>query len=367
MIMNKILGAALALAIGACALSSCDHSKGWSISGEVAGAGEQTLTVEGFNNGIWYVVDSVKTRDGEFKYSSPEPAPYPEIMRLGFKGQYIYFPVDSVDRLSVMADTAAFATDYRLDGSLQARSLRQIDSVINASVAERGVLLTVADSDLKHKLFTRAFDDPSVVSVYYLINRTVGDRPLYDIANSADLRLYGAVAQRFINERPDDPRTAYLSAIYKRGRAALNPGKGVQMEAQEVSMIDIVRSDENGKKHSLKDLATKGGVTVVSFTAYNLEGSPAYNVLLNKVYEKYRGNGLQIYQLAFDGDETSWRQTARNLPWITVWNSTTDDSQPLIDYNVGALPMTFIIDRQGTIAARVTDPAQLEKELAKYM
>jgi len=358
---------AAAIAVSALFITSCEKHTGWSIAGEIADAGERTLLIEGFNNGTWYVVDSVKTHNGEFEYNAATPADYPEVMRLNMDGKCIYFPIDSIDRISLIADTANFATSYRLDGTVQARSIQSIDSIINNSVAQRGVLTTVSDTDLKHQLFNKAFDDPSVMSVYYLINKTVGDRPLYDISNQADLRLYGAVAQRFNTERPDDPRTKYLANMYKRARMANGDIEGKQIVAHEVSLIDITRSDCQGKKHSLADIASKGGVTILSFTAYNMEASPAYNVILNSIYEKYRSKGLQIYQIAFDGDETSWKQTARNLPWIAVWNSTTDSSQPLVDYNVGALPMTFIINREGSIAARVIDPSQLDAEVQKYI
>ena len=62
-----------------------------------------------------------------------------------------------------------------------------------------------------------------------------------------------------------------------------------------------------------------------------------------------------------------WKIRAQNIPWIAVWNSTTDGDSALLSYNVGALPMTFIIDRSGTIAERVVDPTTLEKLLAKYL
>ncbi len=366
--MNKLLLSGIVFATAALTLGSCSKTeKGWSLSGDVAGmSGNGTLVIEGFNNGIWYVVDSIKTSDGSFDYQAAAPAEYPEVMRLGLAGRYVYFPIDSVDHVTIKADSATFDTSYKLDGTLQARNLQTIDSTLNASIAKRGVDATIADNEFKKKLFTTAFDDPSVMSVYYLINKTVGNKPLFDVNNAADLRLYGATAQRFVTERPNDPRSAWLSDVYKRARAA-QAGITAQIQASELSIFDIKRSDNQGKQHSLTDLASKGKVVVLSFTAYGLESSPAYNVLLNKAYQKYHNSGLEIYQLAFDSDETAWKQTARNLPWITVWNSTTDSQQPLIDYNVGALPMTFIIGRDGSIAARVTDPNKLEAELAKFM
>lgn len=366
--MKKLLYIALSAAAAGALGTGCSKHNAWQIDGTVEGAGDRTLVVEAFNNGRWYVVDSVKTRDGKFCYTAAAPAEYPEVMRLGMEGKYIYFPIDSIDHISVKADTANFATSYRLEGTLQARTLQSLDSIINSSLATRGAEATAGDSDLKRRLFTLAFEEPSVMSVYYLINKTVGDRALFDLNDGADRRLYGAVAQRFALERPDDPRTAYLAAIYRASR----PQNGdsiptATIEATELSHLEIERYDEKGRKQSLTDVASRGGVVVLSFTAYGLENSPAYTAVLNKIYDEHHDSGLEIYQIGFDTDESTWKENARNMPWITVWNSTTDGDAALRDYNVGALPMTFILDRAGTIRERVVDPAELEKIVKKYI
>ena len=358
----------IALAFVALALASCaDKPNGWSVTGEVNGEGEYTLSLEGFNNnGLWYVIDSLHTKDGEFKYASPEPAAYPEIMRLGLEGQYIYFPIDSIDHISIFAEADDFAIDYRLDGTMQARTIKSLDSLINVSVADRGVAVTSADRTLKQDLFVRAFEDPSVMPLYYLVNKSIGDVALFDAADPADIRFFGAVAQRFYTESPDDPRGQFVLSTYKKLRAS-QKNEVLEIEVPETSIIDIVRADSRGKSHSLAEMASKGDVVLLNFTAYALEASPAYNVLLNSLYDRFHSSGLQIYQIAFDGDESFWKETARNLPWTAVWNSTTDGDVVLASYNVGGLPTTFVIDRTGTIVARVEDPEQLEATVKSYM
>ena len=62
-----------------------------------------------------------------------------------------------------------------------------------------------------------------------------------------------------------------------------------------------------------------------------------------------------------------WKRKADNLPWITVWNSPVDGAEVLMQYNVGALPVTYVIGRDGTIAERVTDPAKLAAAVARAM
>lgn len=356
---------AAALSVG---IIGCSHQKGWEVSGEIYGAEGSRLALEGFNNGSWYVVDSLEiSKNGQFSYKAAEPAPYPEIMRLSLGDKYVYFPVDSVDRISLTSSAEKFGADYELTGTADAVSVRQLDSIVNGSLAVSGPDAVRADVQLKRDLFTRAMQAPTVMTAYYLINKSIGGKPYFNLSDRADVRLYGAVAQRFATERPDDPRTAYLREVFLRAQRNHRPSSVTTIEVPETALFEIARADESGKMQSLTEMASKGGVTVLSFTSFGSEASPAYNVLLNKVWEQYHSQGLNIYQISFDADETAWRTTARNLPWTTVWNGTTGGNEPLVRYNVGALPTTFIIDRSGSLAARVTDPTTLMQTVARYM
>lgn len=361
--MKRIIVATLAATV----LAACSSSdNGWSISGTVEGAGQDTrIAIERFNNGSWMVMDSITVDiDGSFKYTSPEAAPYPDVLRLSLNGSSIYFPVDSIDHITVTANAGNFASGYKMEGSAQATTIASIDSIINANLNTRGVEALLADNDLKKEIFTLAFNNESLLPMYYVINKSVGDNQLFDISNPADLRLFRAVAQRFNVERPDDPRTAYL---VQQATSVINSDITTTIEVPETALIDIVRFDEKGVSRSLSEMASKGNVVVLSFTTYEMEKSPAYNVILNNVWEKYHDSGLDIYQIAFDEDQTMWQIRAANLPWTTVWNSNTDSKDPLLKYNVGTLPMTYIIDRKGQIASRVADPAELESSVAKYI
>ena len=357
--------AAAALLGGACSQAPT----GWSVSGSVAQADSAALVLEGCNNGHWYIIDTLElTSDGSFEYTADAPAAYPDIMRISLNGQSIYFPVDSIDNVQISTNAAEFAANYTLSGSADAAAIYSLDSLINQSIEKVGVDSTLVSATLKYQLFTTAFaNQQSVMPLYYLINRTVGQKPLFDINNQADLRLYGAVAQRFNITRPDDPRAAFMAQTYKQALAARS-NTTTEIALPTASLpADIVRYDVNGNKRSLVEAASKGNILILSFTSYQLESSPAYNAILNTIWEKHHAAGLDIYQIAFDADESMWKIRAKSLPWTAVWNSTTDGDAVLLNYNVGALPMTFIIDRSGSIAERVVDPTTLETTIAKYL
>lgn len=361
--MKKI---SIIAALGAMAvLAGCHKAPaGWTVEGSIDGADGARLALEAFNSGGWYVIDSIPTgSDGAFSYAAEAPAAYPEIMRLTLDGNSVYFPVDSVDHITICGTAAAFDR-AQVSGSHAAAAIQSLDSIINSTVENRG-MDAVLTTEVKRELVARALADTTAMSLYYLMNKTVGDTPIFSTANPGDVRFYGALAQRFATEYPDDPRTAYLAGIYRNARK-VHSGKVSEVMLPVASLFDITRYDATGKEHSLAEMASHGGVTVLSFTAYDTEGSAAYNVLLNNLWDKYHAAGLDIYQLAFDEDETMWKIRAANLPWTSVWNSPADGNDVLLQYNVGVLPMTFIIDRQGNLAERVVDPTELQKVIAKY-
>ena len=89
--------------------------------------------------------------------------------------------------------------------------------------------------------------------------------------------------------------------------------------------------------------------------------------MLADVYRKYKAQGLEIFQVGIDTEEFQWRQSAVNLPWITVYDPLGVESRNLASYNVTQVPLTYIIDRKGEIVERVTDITDLDSKVAKYM
>lgn len=85
------------------------------------------------------------------------------------------------------------------------------------------------------------------------------------------------------------------------------------------------------------------------------------------MYEKYHPQGLEIYQVSVDENEYAWKQTAKNLPWVTVLNNVAEGGKVLQQYNVGSLPTTFVFNRNGELVQRVLDIADLDSAVAKCL
>lgn len=363
--MKKI--AYFSLAVAALALGSCTGDKGWSVEGVVDTPNTDKIVLEGFNNGRWYTVDSLSVDSkGRFAYHADKPAHLPEIFRLtadGSNGGSIYFPIDSCDKVTVQAYGDHFGTGYTLGGTELARTICSVDSTVAA-------MGNTADAnDLRRALVNYITTDTTGTVAYYVVGKSVGGQRLFDPAESFGNRVYGAAAQVFANYAPLDPRGHAIRADFFAGRKALGKmpaGSETVIEVDETGYIDITNYDDRGVKHSISDLVGQDKLVLLSFTAYTTDNSVSYNAILNDLYTRYHNKGLEIFQIAFDENEQDWKSVARNLPWITVWNSPSDGISALTSYNVGTLPITFVI-RKGEIVARILDPTKLAGEVAKYM
>ncbi len=354
---NSIVAGLLAIAAVA-----CSGPKGWELKGTVDGLADGTsLAIEACNAGHWYVLDSVKVnKAGAFDYRAAEPAPSADILRITLPGTgSVYFPVEGKDVLTLEASAANFGTGHRLSGTDMASVISTVDSIASS---------TPSLPELQRKLAGFVVTDTTGIVAYYTVGKSIQGSPVFDPNDKFGNRIYGAAAQVYAHYKPLDPHAAALKAAYFAGRRALGKApepETTTIEVPEAGVIEIARHDYTGELRSLTEAASKGNVVLLSFTAYNIPASPAYNAILNDLYTLYHDKGLEIYQIAFDPDEVEWKEAARNLPWITVWNSEADGQSVLAAYNVGALPMTYIIERNGDLGERIIDPTQLPKAVGK--
>lgn len=362
--ITKLLIAPLGLAALYLA-SSCGDKNGWGVSGNIADASGDTLILESFTAGRWMPLDTIVTAEnGDFEYVNETFAPYPDIYRLTRGTESIYFPIDSIDRITLTASARDFAGKHNLAGTAQAEAFSRVDSMLLASITTKGAQATLQDQALKTAFTEMILQNESLLMPYYLVTKTVAGQPLFNPENRKDLSVIGAVANLFNIQRPQDSRTQYLAEIFTSHKFANHPGSTVEASLSGIPE-DIARFDINGKKQTLSEIA-KGHPTILSFTRYDNKLSPAYNAELNKVWEQYHGAGLQIFQISFDENEVTWKTAAAKIPWITVWNALTDPVTPIATYNVTSFPTTFILNSNGDLVERVDDPTKIASAVAKY-
>lgn len=367
----KILPVAAVLMLAGCNKGG----NGWQVDGNVDGASGKKLALEQNVGGNWVLVDSLDIdANGHFSYQADSAASFPDLYRLSFADRQLYFPIDSLDHITINANATDFGGRYKMSGSQSAMSINTADSLIYSYIDRLGLNRALADSTLKVQLFELFRQSDDVMTPYYLIYRNFSGQPLYDIVSRPlDFKMLGAVANKFKTQRPDDPRSKFLESVYLNARKQRvgNRVSAVSGPAVEATLSsdggDIQSVDINGKPQSLYGYLGKGKPVLLSFASYAAQGAPAYTMALRGVYDKYRGQGLQIYQVAVDESEAAWRQTANTLPWVSVWLNAVKGSDPTVGYNVQAVPMTYLFDGQGTLVKRIINPAEIETAVASMM
>lgn len=354
------------------AIASCSSNPGWELSGRISDTDADStalpLLLEGQNKlGGWYIIDTLDVNsDGRFTVSGEKPA-YPEIYRLTYGPKSVYFPVDSVESLEFATSARNFDRNYTLTGSQAAIAMATADSLINTFIATNSVAALDTANAFKRRLADIVLADPAGIVAYYIVNKTINGTPLLNTSDKRYLRIIGAVANAFSERRPSDPRCRMMSDRYLTNIKHNTTARDTIL-AEEIGMIDIELPNATGTKVKLSDIADKNKVVVLNFTSYTQDFSAPLNIELRKIYDRYHSQGLEIYQVGLDqaaqSDNFEWRQSARNLPWTTVYNGTL--SEYVTSYNVPTVPAIFVISG-GTIVSRPANVEQLNSTLSKLM
>lgn len=362
----------------AVAVTSCNDRR-FTIGGDVADADGQMLYLESLATGRAVVLDSVKLDSkGSFKFTQDAPQ-YPEFYQLRLNGALVHFAVDSTETLTFSARAADFADGYELTGSDECTKMRIVVdesgklkrriNELNQAVADKSDRVETlraeamqALAEYKEKMLNLVLENPASVTSYYIVFQRINGNAVFDPYDANDRKLIAAVATAFDMRYPESVRAKQLKdmtlAAMVAERAAQQTAQSI--EAQSTSYIDVNLYDLRGRKQVLSDHVKKNRVVLLSFTAYQTEYSPAYNMKLAELYKRYKNRGFEIYQISLDTDEQAWKVAADNLPWVCVRDPQSAYSQNASVYNVKTLPTCFVIDKNDGIVKRIEKVNEIE-------
>jgi peroxiredoxin len=131
--------------------------------------------------------------------------------------------------------------------------------------------------------------------------------------------------------------------------------------------IDFSGPNPNGEILSLSNL--KGKVTVIDFWAAWCKPCRAENPNVVAVYNQYHDKGLEIISISLDKKKEDWITAiaADQMDWHHI-SSLAYFSDPIAkQYNINAIPATFILDENGTIVAKDLRGPALGAQIAKML
>ncbi len=112
---------------------------------------------------------------------------------------------------------------------------------------------------------------------------------------------------------------------------------------------DAVGKSVEGRHVKLSDFA--GKVVILDFWASWCGPCIEYNVVLAKLYGKYKNKGLVVLSYSLDTDHQSWKEasTKQEIVWPNILDTKAFLSKAALTYRVTSLPSTFIIDQGGKL------------------
>ena len=125
--------------------------------------------------------------------------------------------------------------------------------------------------------------------------------------------------------------------------------------------------DPNGGRFNLADRL--GKVTIIDFWASWCRPCRVENPNLVRLYNKHKGNGLQIVGVSLDRTKPKWVQAIADdgLVWEHVSNLKFWNDPIAKMYQVSAIPATFILDENGVIITRDLRGPMLERKIDELL
>ena len=386
-LLSKLIIAIITLA----AFISCkDKSPHFIIEGKISDADTTMLYLERRSLTETTIIDSIKLdKEGKFEFKEASMA-YPEFYILRLDGQTINLAIDSTESIIVNAPKATFAMDYTIEGSNASIKIKDIvlaqtklshtftdlkRKYDSKELSQDLYITNVQDAinEYKSKAKELIYSDYNSLAAYFALFQKVDNYLIFDPYDKKDLSAFQAVATVWDQYKPQSPRTEQLktftlSALAEIRRMANQDAALKKIESTAVTenstFYDISLPDMHNKTINLSSL--RGKVVILDFTAYQTDFSPAHNMLINKVYTKYKDN-IEVYQVSLDTDIHAWQNSAINLPWICVRDENSTNSSLIVKYNIQGFPTTFLVNKKGEIIKRVSPTDDLGVEVQKLL
>ena len=335
--------------------AACD-SGGYKVSGVISDAQNLSVYFDKVNpisksNSV--IAKGETNSSGKFSIpleAAPERGTYR--VRIGAKSIYLILNGEeqSIDVQGNLTDISTF--NYEVEGApLSKLYASQMKASLNGSTSLESLsqyIINEADPMVAMMIASQRFGDVSFAPIH------------------------GSIGQKMRDAFPNNDITSeYIAYVNTLQREYMRQQSLAKVKVGELAP-DISLPDVNGQERKLSDL--RGNVVLLDFWASWCGPCRRENPNVVRVYDQYNKQGFTVYSVSLDGldsrsrrrfpeDQLENQMRSQKQRWVNAikkdnlkWDSHVSDlkkweSQAAATYGVTSIPRTFLLDRDGKIAA----------------
>jgi len=370
--------------------SSCGNGNRYSLTGNLSTCYDGcwvklTPATFYFSEEKTYPVDSIKIKDGKFRFDGMEQEPAVYMVTID-GGDY---KIPDMASMAVVIEPGDIMMEYDTLGIIVSgtpvneRYMTTIGEAKRNTVRQRQLLWQERDSV---KRLPGSVEN-EVDTYYNLKSGTIFKENIIP-ASESFIREYAGteIGEFFFFHccRKDMYSKAFVDEIYPTIRPeireqyealirARQEKQDYFMYSQKATNVgmpyrEIVARTIDGKEGRLSDYVGKKQLILLDFWASWCIPCIQEIPLLKKLQEKYEHQGLQIVGVSVDSDRGKWegaldkhQPAGIQISELKGWECTSR-----VDYGVQAIPFTILIDASGKIVARNPHGLLLEEVIEKY-
>ena len=355
------------------------------INGSLEGAPESQVIVKLLNVNRYEVLDTLTTdKSGNFSYKVQVKEGQPEFVYLFYGDTKIAsLLLEKGDKVTVNADTTG---RFSAEGSEETDKLMSVekdyadfsasfislsdryDSVDPESDAAREIKREMGAEYVKYyrKSLKYVMSNPYSMTVIPVFFQYVSPTlPVF--SQETDAIYFSNICDSLQTVYPESRYVKSLRAEADRRMNILEIGAKIR-SSEALGFPDLDLPNVNGEKVKLSSVDSK--VVLLHFWTASDAAQKMFNLdVLKPIYETYHSRGLEIYQVAIDVDKASWARAVKDqkLGWINVCDGYGTSSPVIGLYNLGTLPVTFVISDGKILNEKITNEASLRALLNKLL